>query len=72
MSALAAVPANDNFANAFRISGSSGSTNGSNVGATEETGEPNPLGIGAGETVWYVWTAPAEWGLLLHHHRQRF
>jgi uncharacterized repeat protein (TIGR01451 family)/uncharacterized delta-60 repeat protein len=57
--ALAAAPANDNFANAFKISGGSGSTNGSNVGATAEVGELNPSGIAAGESVWYKWTAPA-------------
>jgi len=55
-----AQPANDNFANAFAISGASGSTNGSNVGATAEAGEPNLFGVAVGESVWYAWTAPAD------------
>ncbi len=55
----AQAPANDNFANAFAISGASGTTNGSNVGATAEAGEPNLFGLAAGESVWYTWTAPA-------------
>jgi hypothetical protein len=58
--ALAQAPANDNFANAFAISGVSGTTNGSNVGATVEAGEPNLLGVAVGESVWYKWTAPAD------------
>ena len=55
-------PANDDFANAFAISGASGSTNGDNVSATFEfqNGEPEVFpGDSADETVWYVWTAPA-------------
>jgi len=55
-----AQPANDNFANAFAISGASGSTNGSNVGASAEAGEPNLFGVAVGESVWYAWTAPAD------------
>ena len=53
-------PANDNFANAWTIAGSSGTTNGSNVGATFETGEPDIFGAGIHESVWYKWTAPAD------------
>ncbi|MBQ6340507.1 MAG: hypothetical protein IJI36_15315, partial [Kiritimatiellae bacterium] len=48
------APANDNFASATVISGASGSTAGSNVGATIEVGEPMSYG-----TVWYKWTAPS-------------
>jgi len=52
-----AQPANDNFANANDLTsfGDTGSTTGSNVGATIQTGEP-----GAGylyASVWYKWTA---------------
>jgi uncharacterized repeat protein (TIGR01451 family)/uncharacterized delta-60 repeat protein len=57
--ALAQSPGNNNFAQAIAINGVSGSTSGSNVGASAETGEPNPLGVAAGESVWYKWTAPA-------------
>ena len=52
-------PANDNFTSATVISGASGSTTGSNVGATLESSEPMPevqsLSTGS---VWYKWTAP--------------
>lgn len=66
------MPANDNFASATAISGTSGSITGDNIGATTETGEPGhynynpgpdyprPRGIvGPYATVWYKWTAPA-------------
>ncbi|HVM50198.1 MAG TPA: hypothetical protein VMU04_19375, partial [Candidatus Acidoferrum sp.] len=53
-------PANDNFANAWTIVGASGTTNGSNVGATFETGEPDLFGLAAQESVWFTWTAPAD------------
>ncbi len=49
-------PPNDNFASAISISGSSGQTTGSNVGATLETGEPSYHG---GQSVWWRWTAPS-------------
>ena len=57
------LPTNDNFANAQTFSGNS--VNGTTVGATRETGEPDhytnpndgPSFIGE-HTVWYSWTAP--------------
>ena len=53
-------PSNDNFANATRISGTSGSVNGSTVGATRQSGEPLPLWKSAAtNTIWWVWTAPS-------------
>ena len=51
---LGTAPANDLFSNAITISGRSGSTMGSNFGATVETGEP---GIGT-HSVWWQWQAP--------------
>ena len=51
-----AAPSNDAFSNATTITGNSGTANGSNVGATRETGEPS---IGGSNTVWWKWTAPA-------------
>ena len=36
---------------------------GSNVGASQESGEPNPTGNAAGQSVWWSWTAPCN-GLL--------
>src|SRR5919201_4813584 len=53
----AAAPTNDNFASAQAISGSSGSVTGSNVGATQETGEPLQ-GRSGGPTLLFSWTAP--------------
>jgi V8-like Glu-specific endopeptidase len=52
-------PGNDDFADAYPISGSSGSTSGTNVGATKEPGEPNHAGNAGGASVWWTWTAPA-------------
>jgi uncharacterized delta-60 repeat protein len=61
-----AQPANDNFANAAVISGATGTTNGSNVGATLETPcETNTINTDDNglqpvtNSVWYAWTAPA-------------
>jgi hypothetical protein len=50
-------PANDDFANARVISGTSGSVVGTNVGATLEPGEPTIQDDGGGASVWYVYTA---------------
>ena len=47
-------PANDNFADAEIIAGTSGFVAGSNCNATQQPGEPN----GRARTVWYSWTAP--------------
>src|SRR5439155_300663 len=52
------APANDAFANAQSISGSSGNVTGSNANATKESGEPNHAGNAGGRSVWYAWTAP--------------
>ena len=60
-----AQPANDLFANATGITGTAGSTTGSNVGATTESCEPlsvnsddhGPLVVD--NTVWFAWTAPS-------------
>lgn len=50
------APGNDNFANAYTMTGYEAAASGSNVGATAEAGEPGgstPL-----NTVWWKWTAP--------------
>jgi hypothetical protein len=59
--ALAAAPANDDFANAITISGATGSQGGTTVDATEESGEPAFLqGASApAASVWYSWVATA-------------
>jgi len=49
------APANDDFANAQELTGTSGSVNGTTLGATVETGEPNA----SENTVWYAYTAPS-------------
>jgi hypothetical protein len=53
------APANDNFANAVVLQGSSGTVTGTNVSATKETGEPSIAGNPGGKSVWFFWTAPA-------------
>jgi hypothetical protein len=53
------VPGNNNFANAYQLSGYSGTTNGSLYRATREAAEPNHGGTGGTRSVWYTWTAPA-------------
>lgn len=55
------VPANDNFASAFVINLSGGSTSvtGFNTNATKESGEPNHAGNSGGRSVWWKWTAPS-------------
>ncbi len=50
---------NDNFAQGQMISGSSGSVNGSTLGATKEPGEPDHVGNAGGSSIWYFWTAPS-------------
>src|ERR1039458_4889571 len=61
LSAAHAQPANDNFAKAINLTsyGDTGSTTGSNVGATIQPGEQNIGAFGAYivSSVWYSWTA---------------
>ena len=53
------APANDNFSAAQTITGCSGNVGGTNVGATNEAGEPNhsPDNGGGTRSVWYRWQA---------------
>ena len=46
-------PANDNAASAFRVTGASGSTTGSNIDATAQPIDPSPANL----SVWWRWTA---------------
>lgn len=56
----AVAPENDNFANAFELTGASGSTTGSNILATGQAGEPNHAGVSLPlSSLWWKWTAPA-------------
>ena len=56
---LSWFPWNDNFAEAFVLTGAVGSVSGLNVGTSKEPGEPNHAGDAGGRSVWYRWTAPA-------------
>ena len=55
-SAWAQAPSNDNFANAWLLAGDQGATNGYNIGATLETGEPLHYASGNSATVWFRWS----------------
>jgi kumamolisin len=53
------LPANDDFADATIISGTSGQVQGSNIAATVEAGEPTTIDSSLiGASVWWVWQAP--------------
>ena len=52
-------PANDNFASATAVSGTSWARSGASLNATSESGEPSHAGQVPGPSVWYAWTAPA-------------
>jgi hypothetical protein len=55
----APVPTNDRFDAATRLSGSSGTIVGNNLGALSEPLEPNHAGIEeGGRSVWFSWIAP--------------
>jgi hypothetical protein len=58
--AHAAPPANDAFASATVISGTSGSLTSTNVDATTEVDEPEVGGGPAFHSVWFTWTAPSD------------
>ena len=58
--ALAAPPANDDFASAIVLPGNSGVQTGTNnTDATFQLGEPAPVNA-ALKTVWFKWTAPTD------------
>ncbi len=56
---LPAGPANDFFAARLKIYGASGTTSGTNTGASSETGEPLHASVTGGASIWFSWTAPA-------------
>jgi hypothetical protein len=55
-------PANDNFSAAQTVTGCAGTTSGTNLGATHESGESihfqSPQGTSGSRSVWYNWQAP--------------
>jgi hypothetical protein len=57
---IAAIsPPNDDFANRIPLTGSYVLTNGSNLDATLEAGEPVLPGLPGSASVWWSWTAPS-------------
>lgn len=60
---LPVPPANDRFADAVALVGSSGSIAGTNVGATLEPGEPDHFGSPRSASVWYRYTATVDGAL---------
>jgi hypothetical protein len=66
------APANDNFANATVLSGSSVTITGTNANATKEAGEPNHGGNTGGKSVWYRWTAPSSGTVTIDTHGSSF
>lgn len=62
---LAPRPANDDFGNATWLTGTEGTSEGANSGATLQLGEPQHVGNTGGHSVWWRWTAPADGSLLL-------
>jgi hypothetical protein len=55
----ALTPVNDAFAAATVLTGTTFAINGSNIGATVQTGEPRHAGVRGGKSVWWSWTAPS-------------
>lgn len=51
-------PANDNWSQATLISGLNVTVTGSNTYATAEVDEPMHADVGAGQSIWWKWTAP--------------
>ena len=54
---LATLLPNDDFDSGQILSGPSGSVTGTNVGASNELGEPNHAGVVGSTSVWYTWQA---------------
>ena len=50
------APANDQLANRATLPAAGGSVEGTNIGATRETGEPPHAGSPASRSVWWSWT----------------
>lgn len=60
------IPPNDDFSASFVLSGAQGSTNGNNIRARKENGEPTHFtGMGSGASVWYRWGAPTSGSVIV-------
>ena len=62
----------DDFDSSTAISGASGRREGSSVGASIESGEPNHAGNSGGASVWWTWTAPATGEVTFDTHGSNF
>jgi hypothetical protein len=62
----AAIPGNDRFADAIVLEGESVATNGVNVGASKEIGEPDHAGNAGGRSAWWSWQAPFSGSVIIH------
>jgi hypothetical protein len=62
---LIGSPANDDFADAVPLAGLDAEVDGTNVGATQEPGEPIHEANYYDPSVWYSWTAPKSGGVTL-------
>ena len=60
---MSSSPAANDFTNAYALRGLSVTTNGNNLEATKEPGEPTGGDSSADASVWYSWTAPAAGGV---------
>ncbi len=56
----APAAANDKFVEGLVITNPTGSLEGSNAGASKETGEPDHRDAGGGRSVWWRWLAPVD------------
>ena len=63
---------NDDFIDRIEISGSSGQTTGTNVEASQESGEPDHAGRVGGASVWWKWIAPATDEVTFDTHGSNF
>ena len=70
--ASTAAPGNDSFADAITVAGTSVVTDGSNAGATKQSGEPLHAGDAGGRSVWWTWTAPFTGSVGIHTTRSSF
>ncbi|MEI6861142.1 MAG: immunoglobulin domain-containing protein [Verrucomicrobiota bacterium] len=66
------LPANDNFASAFTLSGTTATASGTNVGATKQAGEPKHAGNAGGASVWWSWTATGSGTVTISTARSSF
>src|SRR6266700_4139278 len=67
-----AQPDNNNFSSAWVITGTGVTTNGSNVNATKETGEPNHAGNQGGAISLVPMDCSSQWSDANRYQRQQF